>query len=263
MKKKSAFGASFNSCIQLLTDVESCIQELKKYYFLFWMGKYTSTRNTKSNIVVNEDSDEGADSEREEEEDQEEKENENEELSPCITPKVSKKGAREKPVIKEPIESPISVLFKTKAMRDQVETYAWKNIGEVLAKKNKNESNSTKQSKDSETLFGEMIAQELKQFTGRKRAILRHRIQNVIFEEQMKTFDEPTPSKVARSIPSAAAAIIPHSPPAYQQPTNMYGSPIYQPSNSSWNGSVSGNSFSYTNLLADNGRNNEQTLDFQ
>ena len=251
MKKKSASGAG-------LTDVESCIQELKEYSFLSWMDKYTSTRNTKSNIVINEESDEGADSEREEEEDQEDKENENEELSPCITPKVSKKGAREKPVIKEPIESPISVSFKTKAMRDQVETYAWKNIGEVFAKKNKNESNSTKQSKDSETLFGEMIAQELKQFTGRKRAIVRHRIQNVIFEEQMKTFDEPTPSKVARSIPSAAAAAaIPHNPPAYQQPTNMYGSPIYQPSNSSWNGSVSGNSFSYTNLLADNGHNNE------
>ena len=73
----------------------------------------------------------------------------------------------------------------------------------------------------------------------------------------MKTFDEPTPSKVARSIPSADAAAIPHNPPTYQQPTNMYGSPIYQPSNSSWNGSVNGNSFSYTNLLADNGHNNE------
>ena len=43
-------------------------------------------------------------------------------------------------------------------------------------------------------------------FTGRKRTIVRHRIQNVIFEGQMKTFDEPIPSKVARSIPSAAAA---------------------------------------------------------
>ena len=102
-----------------------------------------------------------------------------------------------------------------------------------------------------------MIAQELKQFTGRKRAIVRHRTQNVIFEEQMKTFDEPTLSKVARSIPSATDAAISHNPPAYQQPTNMYGSPIYQPSNSSWNGSVSGNSSSYTNLLADNGHNNE------
>ena len=102
-----------------------------------------------------------------------------------------------------------------------------------------------------------MIAQELKQFTGRKRAIVRHRIQNVIFEEQMKTFDEPTPSKVASSILSATAAAITHNPPAYQQPTNMYGSPIYQPSNSSWNGSVSGNSFSYTSLLVDNGNNHE------
>ena len=53
-----------------------------------------------------------------------------------------------------------------------------------------------------------MIAQELKQFTGRNRAIVRHRIQNVLFEEQMKTFDEPTPSKVARSLPSTAAAAI-------------------------------------------------------
>ena len=114
---------------------------------------------------------------------------------------MSKKGAREKPVIKETIESPISVLFKSKAVRNQVETYSWKKNGEVFAKKNTNDSNSTKQSKDSETLFGEMIAQELKQFTGRKRAIVRHRIQNVIFDEQMKAFDEPTPSKVARSIP--------------------------------------------------------------
>ena len=84
MKKKSASGAS-------LTDVESCIQELKEYSFLSWMDKFTSTRNTKSDIVINEESDEGADSEREEEEDQEDKENENEELSPFITPKVSKK----------------------------------------------------------------------------------------------------------------------------------------------------------------------------
>ena len=35
----------------------------------------------------------------------------------------------------------------------------------------------------------------------------------------MKTVDEPTPSKVARSIPSADAAEIPHNPPTYQQPT--------------------------------------------
>ena len=84
MKKKSAFRAS-------LTDVESCIQELKEYSFLSWMDKYTSTRNMKSNVVINEESDKGADSEREEEEDQEDKENKNEELSPYITPKVSKK----------------------------------------------------------------------------------------------------------------------------------------------------------------------------
>ena len=57
------------------------------------MDKYTSTRNTKLNIVINEESDEAADTEREEEEDQEDKENENGELSLCITPKVSKKGA--------------------------------------------------------------------------------------------------------------------------------------------------------------------------
>ena len=73
----------------------------------------------------------------------------------------------------------------------------------------------------------------------------------------MKTFDEPTPSKVTRSIPSAAAAAIPQNPPAYQQPTNMYGSSIYHPSNSSWNGSVSGNWSIYTKLLADNGHNNK------
>ena len=74
-KEKLASGAG-------LTDVESCIQELKEYSFLSWMDKYTSTRNTKSNIVINEESDEGADSEREEEEDQKDKENQNEELSP-------------------------------------------------------------------------------------------------------------------------------------------------------------------------------------
>ena len=69
-------------------------------------------------------------------------------------------------------------------MRDQVETYVWKNIGEVFAKKNKNESNSTKQSKDSETLFGEMIAQELKQFTDQKKAIIRHQIQPYLLISQ-------------------------------------------------------------------------------
>ena len=60
------------------------------------MDKYTSARNTKSNIVIYEESDEGGDSEREEEEDQEDKENEDEELSPCITPKASKKKEPEK-----------------------------------------------------------------------------------------------------------------------------------------------------------------------
>ena len=84
MKKKSASGVG-------LTEVESCIQELKEYSFLSWMDKYTSTRNTKSNIVINEESDEGADSEREEEEEQEDKENENEKLSPLSLQKYQTK----------------------------------------------------------------------------------------------------------------------------------------------------------------------------
>ena len=62
LKTKSVSGAD-------LTDVESSIQELKEYSFLSWMDKYTSTRNTKSNTAINEESDKVADREREEEED--------------------------------------------------------------------------------------------------------------------------------------------------------------------------------------------------
>ena len=63
---------------------------------------------------------------------------------PHVILQKSQKRSSRKTVIKEPIESPISVSFKTKAMRDQVETYARKNIGDVFAKKNKNESNKIK-----------------------------------------------------------------------------------------------------------------------
>ena len=44
--------------------------------------------------------------------------------------------------------------------------------------------------KDSEAIFGEMVAEELREFTGRRRAIVRHRIQTLLFEEKMKSFDE-------------------------------------------------------------------------
>ena len=100
------------------------------------MDKYTSARNTKSNIVINEESDEEP-IVKEKKRKTKKTRKARMKSYPMYHSKNIKKGAREKPVIKEPIESPISVSFRTKAMRRKVETYAWKNIDEVFAKKNK------------------------------------------------------------------------------------------------------------------------------
>ncbi|MEO0687686.1 MAG: hypothetical protein AAFY76_22205 [Cyanobacteria bacterium J06649_11] len=101
--------------------------------------------------------------------------------------------------------------------KNNVETFAWKNINpeeleltrasssnsithhiEEQPTFTSNHSNSNTNNntpvmvtkKDSEAIFGEMVAEELRQFTGRKRAIIRHRIQTLLFEEKMKYFDE-------------------------------------------------------------------------
>lgn len=93
--------------------------------------------------------------------------------------------------------------------KNNVETFAWKNVNpEELTRASSSNSrkrhieneqptmtsnhNSTAlvTKKDSETIFGEMVAEELREFTGRRRAIVRHRIQTLLFEEKMKSFDE-------------------------------------------------------------------------
>lgn len=106
--------------------------------------------------------------------------------------------------------------------KNNVETFAWKNVNPdeleltrapssnssrkhhideqpTIASNHNNTVTVTK--KDSEAIFGEMIAEELRQFTGRKRAIVRHRIQTLLFEEKIKSFDENGEKDSADSSP--------------------------------------------------------------
>lgn len=244
LKKKSASGAG-------LADVESCIKDLKEYSFLSWLDQHSALRESKTNIADTDNDDydsEHEDSEKEEDS-QQEALSHSVANSNQIKPKPKKKAKED--LSKETIESPL-MSAKNKAKRDQAETFAWKNIGEVFAKKNK--ANESKQSKDAEAIFGEMIAEELRQFKGRKKAIVRHRIQNVLFEEQMKSFDErPVSFQNAQSTVSSPSS--PTEDP--YQARNAYGSPIYQapatqvqPNDQAhWNTSSNTGGAYWTNLL--------------
>lgn len=184
------------------------------------MDQFTAARVTKTNIITT-DSDED-DSETEEASQREQPFSPSSPSAESIANSSkhslddSKLGENPPPSKKpkEETETPL-LSAKTKAKRDQAETYAWKNIGDVFAKKNKAKI-EPKESKDAEAMFGDMIAEELRQFSGRSKAIVRHKIQNIIFEEQMKTFDQCPPSY---RNPSSNL----------EQPRNVYGSPTNQP----------------------------------
>ena len=68
--------------------------------------------------------------------------------------------------------------------------------------------------KGADGLFGEMISQELKQFSTSKKGYLKYRIQSLIYESQMGT-SEPTNNLRSQS------------PVANQPNTSIYGSPVF------------------------------------
>lgn len=211
------------------------------------MDRHVSMRgDTKSNLVTKEGSGE----------EDEESDGENDYDEPQSPSLAGASRKAKQPKIDENSKASASIASmstKGKAMRDQVESYAWKSIGDVFAKKNK--SNEQKQSKDAEAIFGEMVAEELRQFKGRAKAIVRHRIHNVIFEEQMKVYDEatPTPTKVARSS-SRLTNLSPQSQ-VYPAGANYYGSQIYHSMNNSANSEEGGSSsFSFPHLNDGNGQ---------
>ena len=163
LKKRSASGAG-------LADVEASLQEIKEYAFMTWIDRHTSMRATKSNIV-NKDSDEIND-EADLESNAEEKENQP--LSPAVT-------CTPKPSGKQKMSS--SRQSTNLSSRDEAETYAWRNIGQVFEKKSKSTRGETEKKRDAESIFGEMIAEELRQFDNRRKAIIHHKIQTIIFEQ--------------------------------------------------------------------------------
>ena len=61
------------------------------------------------------------------------------------------------------------------------------------------QSASSNNKKDADDLFGEMISQELKQFSARKKAYLKHQIQGLIYESRMETSE---PAAVASRKPA-------------------------------------------------------------
>ena len=85
-------------------------------------------------------------------------------------------------------------------------------IGNAFAAKA--QSGSSNDKKDVDDLFGEMISQELKQFSASKKAYLKHRIQSLMYESQMET-SEPTNN------------LMPQSPIANQPNTSIYRSPVF------------------------------------
>ena len=111
----------------------------------------------------------------------------------------------------------------------QAELIALQSIGNAFATKAHSASSNDK--KDADDLFGEMISQELKQFSARKKAYLKHRIQSLIYESQMET-SEPTND------------LMPQSPVANQPNTSICRSPVFDK-----NHRENPNFGYYTNLL--------------
>ena len=96
-----------------------------------------------------------------------------------------------------------------------------------------------------------MVTEKLRQFDNRRKAIIRHKIQTIIFEEQMQLFNEPTPPP-----PKARKIVTPSFPSSIEgsrNSANIYGSPIYQSFTippSSKNDQIS--PFFYSNIMGGN-----------
>ena len=78
----------------------------------------------------------------------------------------------------------------------QVELFALQSIRNAFVAKA--QSGSSNDKKNVEDLFGERILEELKQFSTRQKAYLKHRIQSLIYDSQMET-SEPTNNLMLQS----------------------------------------------------------------
>ena len=99
---------------------------------------------------------------------------------------------------------------------------------------------------DADGLFGQMVAGELRQISGRSKIILKHKIQSTIFECQIEAWDELQPKRQPK-----AHMMSPPSTPSYGNSLqfNAYGSPIHQPPQQSFDQDESNNIGYYTNLV--------------
>ncbi|XP_043279285.1 uncharacterized protein [Venturia canescens] len=76
---------------------------------------------------------------------------------------------------------------------------------------------AAKQKKDQYSLFGEYIADKLRTFDARSRAVAQHRISNVVFELEMNAFQHPETPLVQSSFPihssqrNAYQSVAPHN----------------------------------------------------
>ena len=129
--------------------------------------------------------------------------------------------------------------------KEDAEMFALKSIGDAFAMKAKQGSNAKK---DADGLFGEMVAEELRQVTGRRKAMLKHKIQTTIFECQMEAWDEFQPKR--QPTPNMTS---PPLTPKYADARqfNTYESPIYRPPQQSYSEDDSSIGY-YTNLVTKN-----------
>ena len=175
MKRSSASGAG-------LADVEAAKRVLKEYSFLAWFDEHLQLRETKTNLrsIRLHDFESGS-TDHSHSDDTE---------SLNIKPDLNRARKRMKTT---PICNKISVdkansnssnSKKIEAVQ-QAELFALQSIENAFAAKAQSACSNDK--KDADDLFGEMISQELKQFSARKKAYLKHRIQNLIYKSQMET----------------------------------------------------------------------------
>lgn len=107
-----------------------------------------------------------------------------------------------------------------KSTKEETETFALKSIGEAFALKATQRGSAKK---DADGLFGEMVAEELRQVSGRSKIMLKHKIQTAIYECQMEAWNGSQPKRQLHMMS-------PPSTPSFGNSLhfNAYGSPVYQ-----------------------------------
>ena len=201
LKKKSTSGAG-------LDDVEEAKKKFKEYDFFAWIEEHLQLRETKTNL-------------RPDDHESSTDQSDNDDIRSFDTETdlaSSRKKMRPTPgcsnISADKAKLSSSSSKKVQQGVQQAEIFALQSIGNAFAAKTQSGSSGDK--KDADDLFGGMIAQELKEFSGRKKALLKHRIQSLIYEFQIESSELPNTN------------FMPRSPVASQPNTNFYGSPVYE-----------------------------------